>query len=399
MRIVTILLLTMEGLMSLASSYLLVLLGVAASKRRAHPLPVDTNKHLRFVVLVPAHDEETGIGTTLDSLRALDYPRDHYEVIVIADNCRDRTAEVARARGATVYERTDPWRRGKGYALAWALDRLRAERREVDAIVFLDADCQASPNMLSAIETRLRAGAEAVQVNYVVANPGDSWVSGLRFAAFTLMNTVRPLGKASLGLSCGLLGTGMALTWAVLERHPWQAFSLTEDSEYHMRLVAAGERVVFAPEAAVRSAMPTSLQQAEAQQLRWEGGRWHLLRTWALPLIWSGVRQRDLVRLHAGLEPLILPQALLLAGNAVLLAAALALRCRPGLSLGAMNLVGQSCYVIGGLVLVRAPAHVYRALALAPVLMLWKVGLHMRLLIGRGPKGWVRARRSPLAGA
>lgn len=393
MQLVTAILLGLEGLLSLSTCYLLALLGAAAYGRRARPSHANAAEHLRFTVLIPAHDEESGIEGTLASLEALDYPTDRLEVVVIADNCRDRTAAVARTAGATVYERTDPDRRGKGHALAWALERLRAEQSDGDVIVFLDADCQVSPNLLAAMEARLRAGAEAVQADYVVANPGESWSSGLRYAAFALINTVRPLGKGTLGLSCGLLGTGMGFKRTLLEREPWEAYSLAEDGEYHLRLVASGARVAFAREASVSSAMPTSLRGAREQQLRWEGGRWELIRSWTPKLLRSGLRHRDPVRLHAALEPVVPPQSLLLAGNAALAVAALVLRSPVGLTLAGANLAGQGAYILGGLALVRAPARVYRALALAPVLMLWKVGLYVRILGGRGSKGWVRTER------
>ncbi len=390
-RLIGVLLLLLQGLFALLTGYLLLLLGAAAARRR-HPAPGGAEEP-RFIVLVPAHNEEVGIAATLASLRALDYPRDRYEVVVIADNCDDRTAPLARAAGATVLERTDPALRGKGHALAWALGRLLPARPDADAIVFLDADCQVSPNLLRALAARLVSGAAAVQADYVVANPGASWSSGLRFAAFALNNTVAPLGQSALGLSCGLLGNGMAFRRDLLERQPWTAFTLAEDAEYHARLVAAGERVVFAPEARVTSPMPTTLREARQQNLRWEGGKWLLIRTWAPRLLAAGLRRRDPGALHAGLRLLLPPQSLLLGGNLALAALAAALRHPLGRRLAALQLLGQAGYVLGGLALVRAPAGVYRALALAPVLMAWKIGLYLKILAGRGPRGWVRTDR------
>ena len=118
------------------------------------------------------------------------------------------------------------------------------------------------------------------------------------------MDTVRPLGKERLGLSCGLFGTGMAFTRELLRRAPWSATGLAEDGEYHLRLVAAGERVEFIPHAWVRSAMPTSLRASRVQQARWERGRLGLIRRWTPSLVASGVARRDPVRVHAGLEHL-----------------------------------------------------------------------------------------------
>jgi hypothetical protein len=212
------------------------------------------------------------------------------------------------------------------------------------------------------VDTRLRTGAEAVQVQYLVANPGESWSSGLRFAAFALSNIVRPLGLSALRLSCGLFGTGIAFWRSLLEEIPWDAVSLAEDGEYHCRLVESGRRVVFAPEAWVSSATPTSLSQARDQQLRWEGGRWETICSRTPELVADGLRQRGPRGLHVALVPLVPPQSLHLAANVAAGLLAIALRSPAGIKLAAVNLLGQAGYIVGGL-LIRAPAAVYRSLA------------------------------------
>lgn len=394
MRIITLPLAVIAALLAAATGLLLALLGAAAiGRRRPAPMPPAAGQP-RFAVLIPAHDEAAGIGATLAALARQEYPRDRFEVVVVADNCTDATAAVAKAGGATVYERSDPEHPGKGQALAWALGRLFAERADVEAVAFVDADCAPSPNMLGAMAARLATGSEAVQVDYRVANPGESWSSGLRYAAFALVNTVRPLGRDTLGVSCGVLGTGMAFSRGLLERHPWRAFSIVEDAEYNARLVAAGERVRFAPEASVHSDMPTSLRGAETQQRRWEGGRWELVWSWTPRLLRDGVKRRDPSRLLTGLELLVPPQSLLLAANLAVTVTAAALRAPVALPLAAASLVGQVVYVLGGLAVVRAPAAAYRSLAMAPVLMVWKVGLLAGVASGRGPAAWVRTERT-----
>jgi hypothetical protein len=229
-------------------------------------------------------------------------------------------------------------------------------------------------------------------VRYEVANPDDSSAAGLRYASFALINLVRPLGKASLGLSSGLFGTGMAFSSALLARRPWNARSLLEDQEFHLALVAAGELVEFAPETWVSSAMPTSLRRSSSQQLRWDAGRGRLIRSWTPRLLGLGLRRRDPVRVHAGLEPLVPPQSLLLAANVLAGLAALPASRRVRRAALA-NLGCQAAFVLGGLALARAPAAAWRALAFAPALALWKLGLLARLWAGRGPTSWVRTER------
>ena len=373
------------------NAYLLVLLGAAARGRRRRPPPARAGPPRRFAILVPARDEEAPIGGTLAALRALAYPADRVQIVVLADNCTDRTAEVARTAGATVWVRTGG-EAGKGAALGWGLERLMPTTPEVDAVVIVDADCAVAPNLLAALDGRLQDGAQSVQVAYGVSNPGASPVAALRHASFLLVNGVRPLGKTTLGLSAGLLGTGMAFSRDLLSRHTWTARSLAEDQEQHVALVADGERVVFAGETSVTSPMPTSLRRSRDQQLRWDAGRAALVRTWTPSLLRAGLRHRDAVKLHAALEPFVPPQSLLLAVNAS--GWLLALRARPALRrLALANLVGQGVFVFGGLALMRAPAPVWRALAYAPVLAAWKLGLIARLAFGRGPTTWVRTVR------
>lgn len=204
---------------------------------------------------------------------------------------------------------------------------------------------------------------------------------------------MRPRGKEALGLSAGLFGTGMAFRRDVLRRHPWNAFSVAEDNEYHARLVTAGERVAFAPEARVVSAMPRSLRAARTQQERWEGGKAEVIRVWAPRLLRDGLRRRDRVRFHAGVELLVPPQSLLMAANVALALAAALLRSPGWRLLGIAGAGGQTAFVLGGLALVRAPLAVWRALLFAPVLIAWKAPLLARIALGRRSREWVRTER------
>jgi hypothetical protein len=357
-------------------AYLLALLAAAARGLREPPPAAEGC--LRWAVLVPARDEEAAIGGTLASLGRLDRPA---ELIVLADRCSDGTAAVAAGAGATVWERAEG-EDGKGAALAWALARLTSERPDVDAVAIVDADCSVSPNLLTAFEARMLAGAAAVQAPHVIAEPEGSRAAGLRFASLALMNVVRPLGKATLGLSAGLTGTGMAFTTDLLRRRPWVSRSLMEDREQHLRLLAGGVRVAFAHEAFVSQPAIATLAGARRQQLRWDAGRAALARDWSPRLLAEGVRRRDAAQIHGAFEPLVPPQSLLLAAG---LAASVPRATRRAALAG---LAGQAAFVAGGLALVRAPAPVWRALAFAPVLAADKLLVLGRLALGRGPRSW-----------
>ena len=374
-----------------STAWLLALLGAAAVRRPS--LPAAPPSSLSFVVLVPAHDEEAVIRRTLAALDGLNGPRERRAIVVIADHCDDRTAQIARETGAMVLERSSG-ERGKGAALTWALDQLAARDAHGDVVVIVDADCVPSPNILDAIGRRVAAGADAVQVDYVVANPHEGTAAALRYAAFRLQNTVRPRGRDALGLSAGLHGTGMGFSRQLLERHPWSATSLVEDQEHHLALQAAGVRVAFAAEATVSSPMPTTLRASSDQQLRWESGHARLLRVWGPTLLAGAVRHRDRLRAAAFVELLVPPQSLLLAGNAMSAAFAHAVGAAPARRLATMALGGQAIYVLAGLTLVRAPLSAFRALAYAPSLVLQKLALVLRLALGRGPSAFVRTART-----
>ncbi len=392
-RAVEAILLALQSVLVLSTGYLLALLAGARQASRKPSLASYPGARTRFAVLIPAHDEEQGIDATLASIAACDYPPDRRHVIVIADNCSDRTATRARQAGVEVWERTDPTKRDKGAAVMWAGERLTSTRSEFDAVVMLDADCLVSKNMLAAMDAAFHSGAQAAQVSYLVGNPEESHASALRFAAFTLMATVRPLGKQAFGLSCGLFGTGMAFTMEQLRREPWRATGFGEDFEYHLRIVDGGGRVEFLPTAWVKSAMPTSFAVSAEQQARWEKGKLVVIRRWGARLMLSGLRQRDFVRMHAGLEQLVPPQSLIAAGTLGSVLAGLLLRSRRLLGWSLATLAAQSLLVVGGLRLVRAPASAYRGLLAAPMLIWGKIVLYVRMLRGRGPTAFKTERQ------
>jgi hypothetical protein len=155
-------------------------------------LPVRTAPpRARLCVLVPAKDEERLIGRCVSSLRAQDYPPERYEVLVVADDCSDRTAERAASSGARVLERRDASRQGKGHALRWAMDHVLADGADVDAFVVVDADSVADPGLLTALGARFEAGAAAVQGEYLVLDAEQDPRAPLRAAAFLLFHLVR----------------------------------------------------------------------------------------------------------------------------------------------------------------------------------------------------------------
>lgn len=219
-----------------------------------------------FAVLIPAHDEEAVLATAVRSVRDVDYPAGLVRVLVVADNCTDRTAAVARQLGAEVLERTDPVKRGKGYALAAGIPAALAAG--ADAVLVLDADCELAPDALRRLDAALTAGAEVAQAEYVYRDPAGTPAGLVTVVGAAIENAVSA-GRAAGGLSVTLRGTGMAFRRAVLERVPWAAFGLTEDAEQSARLAAAGVRVRFVRGAEVRSDVPPTTDALWTQRRRW----------------------------------------------------------------------------------------------------------------------------------
>jgi hypothetical protein len=377
-------------------AYLVLLLAAATRARPggtpASPVPQDPT---RILVVVPAHDEAAGIGACLRALARSHYPQDAYRVLVVADNCTDATAALAREAGVEVLERDDPAARGKGHALNWALDRTGELGFPHDAVAFVDADCEVSENLLAEAAARLGAGAGAVQAAYVVSNPNASPATALRAAAFSLFNYVRPLGRSALGMSAGVLGTGMAFRAPLIQAFRFDTASVIEDTDLHLRFVEAGHRVEFSPLAEVRSPMPGSAGAVATQQARWEGGRTQLIRRFLAPLALDGLRHGRRPKLGAAADLLIPPLSILALAHAAVLVASVPLGRSRGPALAAQALLAT--FVVGGLRLARAPRSAYRALAGAPLLVGRKVALYAGMAVRGGPTAWERTEREPEA--
>jgi 1,2-diacylglycerol 3-beta-glucosyltransferase len=373
------------------AAYLLVLTIAAFAAKRSGSSAGPRRRH--FAVLVPAHNEEVLIGRLLSSLHELTYSADKYDVCVVADNCDDATAQLARAGGAHVYERHDLEHKSKGFALRWLLEQLRADHKTYDAFIVLDADSVVAGNFLTCMDARLESGAQVVQAYYTVQNPNASAIAGLRYAALAAVHYLRPLGRSLFGLSCGLKGNGMCFAAAVLERFDWRWYTLAEDVEFHLALIDAGIRVEFAPETWVRADMPTSLSQASTQNARWEGGRWKLVRERVPNLIWQGVRQRSLLKIDAAVEQLIPPLSVPFASGVAALSGAVLLGMPRVALLAGASIVALAVYVLSALRLVAAPRTAYRSLLMAPAYIAWKGVLYVRAISGQQSDDWVRTAR------
>jgi cellulose synthase/poly-beta-1,6-N-acetylglucosamine synthase-like glycosyltransferase len=347
----------------------------------------------RLAVLVPAHDEEAGIRLVLEGILPQLSSQDR--LIVIADNCSDGTAAIARSTGATVIERQDKTRRGKGYALDYGMKFLAADPPEV--VVLVDADCVVQPGVVGQIARQAIAKHQPVQAVYLMDRPvkptAKDAVSAL---AFAVKNQVRPLGLNQLGFPCLLTGTGMAFPWEVLSNAQLASGNIVEDMQLAVDLVIAGHPASFCPEARVTGILPQQERAARSQRTRWEHGHLKTAMTQIPRLLKAAMQQGRLDLVAIALDLWVPPLSLLVLlwlGALSLALGAAAIGLPVGLPVGLLGLEGLLIVVA----ILSAWANFGRDLPLlallsVPFYILWKLPLYLKFMIKPQTK-WVRTER------
>lgn len=268
----------------------------------------------RIGIIVPAHNEAATIGRTLDCLKEQMAPNDR--LLVVADNCSDDTARVARMAGCEVRERHDPERRGKGFALDHGVRSLADD--PPDVVIIIDADCLLEDGALHRLANVSHATGRPAQALYLMHAPPDAGLLGrIAALAWIVKNRVRPLGFHHLGLPCQLMGTGMAFPWTALSGAQLASGHIVEDLKLGVELARSGVPPVFCPQARVFSYFPASAEGRNAQRTRWEHGHLGMILTDAMQLLLAGVRQRNLPLIALALDLCVPPLALLALGVAV----------------------------------------------------------------------------------
>lgn len=290
---------------SLVAAYFFIL-GIAGLFRIKSPKIAEPKSV--FAIIVPAHNEEMVIGPIVDNIIALDYPKELFDVFVIADNSNDQTASRAAEHGAIVYERFDTTQRGKGYALEWFFNKLYHLPKKYDAVIIFDADNLVEPNFLKHMNNSLCGGDKIIQGYIDAKNPLDTWVTASFAMAFWVANRMLQLARYNLGLSNYLGGTGMAISLDVLREIGWGATSLTEDLEFSLKALLRGYKTTLAYEAVVYDEKPLTFKQAWHQRKRWALGHIELFRTYSLEFIKQLFMKKDIVYFDAAvvtLQPLL----------------------------------------------------------------------------------------------
>lgn len=225
-----------------------------------------------YAIIIAAHNEQSVIQNTIKSIKELEYPEELYEIFVIADNCRDDTAQSAREAGAVVYERKDPIERGKGHALKWMFDLLFQMERKFDAVCILDADNLVAKDFLLQMDKSMAEGYEVVQGYRDMKNPWESWITSSYAITFWLANRLCQLPRKYLGMNCTLTGSGYAVRMDILKKIGWEIETLTEDVEFYFQLCLNNVKIGWAHDAVIYDEQPTTLSQSWKQRKRWMQG-------------------------------------------------------------------------------------------------------------------------------
>ncbi|WP_032121834.1 glycosyltransferase family 2 protein [Clostridium amazonitimonense] len=291
-----------------------------------------------FALIVAAHNEEAVIQNIVHSLNMLDYPKELYDILVIADNCTDSTARKARDAGANVFERNMKDKRGKGYALEWMFDKIFKMEKKYDSVVIFDADNLVAKDFLTEMNNKLCEGYKVVQGYVDVKNPNDNWVTGCNSIAFWTSNRMFQLSRNNLGLSNQLGGTGFCIDTEILQDLGWGVTCLTEDLEFTCKLVSNGYKVGWAHDAIIYDEKPLTLMQSWAQRKRWMQGFADVSSRYFFKLMKKAIKEFNFVAFDCALYT-IQPVILVSSGIAMLINLSHSFMSAPELITNAMTML------------------------------------------------------------
>ena len=346
------------------------------------------------VVVIPAHDEAAVIGNTLQALQA--GLSEGMRILVVADNCTDATAQIARDHGAEVVERANAQDRGKGFALAHAAEHLSANAPGV--FVVLDADCSIDgASLRNLVDAAAVSGRPGQAINLLRPNRQSSPLVQLSTFGFMLKNLVRQRGLQRLASKVHLTGTGMAMPFRMFQTSAKTRSSIVEDLALGLELAAAGHPPMLVSNAVVWSESSTE-QGTLVQRRRWEGGFLSTALKWGLREAVHGVASGKLRTILAGLDLMVPPLALFAVLNVAALIAASLLTFVLGAAwwpvIALSGLLALALLAVFAAWLREGREFIsFAVLARIPLYVLWKLPMYLGLARGGAPKEWLRTGR------
>ena len=287
--------------------------------------PLLANKNHKFLAIIPAHNEEAVVGNLIESLQKQNYPKDKLDIVVIADNCTDKTKDVAESYGVKIFERheEDPAKRTKGDALSLFLNTLLADpKMDYDAFCVFDADNIVDSNFISAMNKHLCQGEEVVQGYRDIKNPTDSWIASGYAIFYWTMNRFYHLARYNAGLSPLINGTGFMVKFDAIRPTGWNTNTLTEDIEFSLKRIIQGKKLGWATDAIVYDEQPVKFKPSWSQRSRWTIGHIQCLQEYTKPLAKAASTNKTLMNFDGllymlGSIPMFVITILLLVLNAI----------------------------------------------------------------------------------
>ena len=283
----------------------------ATSLIRLKEKPLIKNKNHKFMAIIPAHNEASVVANLIESLKKQDYDKNLLDIYVIADNCTDNTAEIARNAGAIVYERFDETKKTKGFAMQWFLDQKLNDGSDYDAFCVFDADNIVMPDFITQMNKKLCQGEEVVQGYRDIKNPTDSWVSAGYAIFYWTMNRFYHLARYNIGLSPLINGTGFMVKMDVVRKDGWNTKTLTEDIEFSLKNIAKGRKLGWAVDAKVYDEQPIGFKQSWSQRSRWTVGHLQCVKYYTVDLLKGIAKNKTLMNFDGFLYILGIPMMLI----------------------------------------------------------------------------------------
>ncbi len=377
--------------LSVAVGYLYFMAIVGAIfKKKYSPLTKDYN----FLILIPAHNEEEVIADTLKSVLNLK-TTGNVDIVVIADNCTDKTAEIVKSFNINLLERFDTVEKGKGYALRWGMSQY--DLNNYDGVAIIDADTITEPDMLTAMAESFENGYGAVQLYYGFVASQKTHLSYLQSMASISENILFYKARSILKLPILLRGSGMAIKSEILIKHPWDSFSITEDVDYAVNLLKKSIKIDCNTNSSVYSAATSSYKQSASQKIRWASGTFQLIKEKVFGLIIQGLKKGKPELIELGFSFFLLSKPLLIyLTSLVLLVSFFANEnfLPIFISLCILLIMFLILYNILGIFYIKNKAAAFKALFFIPIYGFWFLFIQIVAIFKSGKLGWVRTERN-----
>ncbi len=357
----------------------------------AAKLPQSTQSTTRpaVTVLMPAHNEALVITETIQSI--LPQLATNDQLLVVADNCNDDTAVIAKMLGATVIERSHKTERGKGFALDFGLQHLKNNPPKI--VVIVDADCLVSIGAIDQLLHACEAHHRPIQALYLMqSQPNPSLKARIAQFAWVVKNKVRPLGLKALGMPCQLMGTGMAFLWDDIASINLASGHIVEDMKLGVDLTRAKKAPIFLPEALVTSIFPPTVEASNTQRARWEHGHLSVIINEAPSLLLEAIKTRNGQMFALACDLVIPPLAVLSLLCVALFVLSFLLSSQPALVIATILLMALFSAVLLAWLFFGRDTINFKQLCYAPIYALIKIPLYVKFFINRQVE-WVRSKR------